>query len=106
MNWIPLLFFCTVFCSTVYSATAHKKGSRLRDPFSLGTYKKELAKSAITLEGIVDGGNFHGAAILACGDKREVVVRGETFEGYTVTVIGKNFVTLAKGKEKQKLIIE
>lgn len=76
----------------------------LRDPFQFSN-KKNKKITKINLEGIVCTGQMQSVAVLSSGEKREVVVQGEHFLGYTLTELGKNFVVLVKGKQKQKLFI-
>lgn len=79
----------------------------IRDPFSIpDTKKKPLSKQPVILEGIVYAGQKRSAAVLVCGDERQVVERGERFQGYRLIKIGKNFVEIARGKQKQKLFIQ
>lgn len=97
-----LLLICTLCYSTQACAAP-----TIRDPFSLPEQKKKpVSKEPINLEGIVYSGQKRSAAVLISGQERQVVQRGERFQGYQLIMIGKDFVVLARGKKKQKLCIK
>lgn len=99
------LFFIT--SGIGYFCRATNACSNIRDPFTMPEHKKKLqTKQPIMLEGIVYAGQKRSAAVLVCGDVREVVERGERFLGHQVIMICKDFVVIARGKQKQKLFIE
>jgi len=79
---------------------------RIRDPFNLPVHKQKVVKHEIVLDGIVYSGKKRCAAVLACGNKRDVVGKGERFEGYTLSSIGTKFVVLTRGKARKRLVIE
>lgn len=107
MNMWRLLFFILFLITEKPLLAEDSFSPAMRDPFSLKREEQKTTKIvAITLEGIVYSGKKRCAAILARGDNREIVECGEKFEGYTLNMIGKNFVTLINGKDKKKLVID
>lgn len=106
MNVI-LIALCFIAAGSTHSCKATNTCSNIRDPFTIPELKKKpLAKQPILLEGIVYAGQKRSAAVLVCGDTREVVQRGERFMGHQVVMIGKDFVVIVRGKQKQKLFIQ
>ncbi len=103
------MFICC-FLTLLFVDCAANKFADLKDPFVMpqppSTTSAAKIRQPITLEGIVYSGQKRSAAILAHGDKREVVDRGARFEGHQLVVIGKNFVVLQRGKQRKKLLVE
>lgn len=104
MRRLMLVFSCLLLVTWCNAADVC---ATIRDPFVIPDPKKApSSKQSITLEGIVYAGQKRSAAVLVCGDQREVVQRGQRFAGYQLVMIGKDFVVLVRGKQKKKLFIQ
>lgn len=81
--------------------------AQLRDPFELPAKQKDAIKkqTQIALEGIMYIQRKR-CATLSCGGIREILELGASFKGYKLEKIGKDFVTLVRGKKQLKLSLE
>ncbi len=103
---LELVVGCSCFIQSIYP-TSPDTSATIRDPFQYYSQHTSTKNTAsITLEGVVCVGNKRSAAIIAHGQKREVVQRGECFEGYTLIVLEKDFVVVQRGKIKKKIFIK
>ncbi len=78
----------------------------VRNPFVMQADSKRQRHDTIMLEGIVASGKGLSAALMAYGSERDIVTQGDTFHGYRLITVDKNFVVVAKGNVTKKLIIE
>jgi len=101
------LFLITYFTTLAVKASEYDKKENIRNPFVfLRREKSQVSgQKELALMGLISCGKKK-CAILSCCDESCIVEKGQTFEGYKLAYIGKNFITINKGKKQKKLYLE
>lgn len=107
-KWI--IFLCLLVVECYDHSLRAARQTKVKDPFHSATKKKKRpvkkSPAKITVKGIAFVDKKNASALLECGKKTKMVVKGISFKKFVVRDIRKDCVILEKDQKKITIFFE